>query len=382
MNAGTTIFVKKYLPGFKSGGPVRSVSNICEVLKGKSEFRVVCEDRDSGDRTSYPSISVNDWNTIDSASILYIDPSFWNHIKVIFSKRSTISSDTAYFNSFFNFKFTFFPLFCALLGIINFQRILISPRGELMEGAISSKSHKKKIMYLKVFKFFFRSLPIQYHATSKEEVNSIITNLGCELDSIVTIPNLPSMSIVDFVSDRTSDRSVKKLKLVYISRISPKKNLKYFLDNIVTSMDLIDKFDIYGFIDDSEYFEKLNIAKFNGKVNYKGVIDNKLVPNLLQNYDLFVLPTRGENFGHAICESLLCETPVIVSKFTPFYDVDIANAGYILDLDQPNSVSEIIETAYQDIIINKRDLYKNTKKYVINKLKISKTISDYTSLFK
>lgn len=382
MNSGTTIFVKKYLPGFKSGGPVRSVSNICEVLKGKSELRVVCEDRDSGDSESYPSINVNDWNDLDVTKVLYIEPSLWSHIKVLLSKRKSISSETVYFNSFFNFKFTFLPLLFASLGFLKFKRILISPRGELMEGAISSKSSCKKRIYLAIFKLLFRSLPIQYHSTSEEERNSILDNLECKSDNIVTIPNLPAMSLIEFSSDRSNDSKIDKLRLVYISRISPKKNLKFFLDNAVSKIDLIEGFDIYGFIDDHDYFESLNIEQFDGKVNYKGVIDNKFVPKLLQSYDLFVLPTKGENFGHAICESLLCGTPVVISKFNPFYDVNINNAGYVLDLDEPSNVADVIDNAYQDIIVNKKDIYKNTKEYVINKLNISRTISDYVSLFK
>jgi glycosyltransferase involved in cell wall biosynthesis len=39
---------------------------------------------------------------------------------------------------------------------------------------------------------------------------------------------------------------------------------------------------------------------------------------ILHKYDLFILPTLNENFGHSIVESLSVGTPVLISDNTPW----------------------------------------------------------------
>ena len=38
---------------------------------------------------------------------------------------------------------------------------------------------------------------------------------------------------------------------------------------------------------------------------------------MFQEYDLLFLPTKGENFGHVILESMSAGTPVLISDTTP-----------------------------------------------------------------
>jgi glycosyltransferase involved in cell wall biosynthesis len=42
------------------------------------------------------------------------------------------------------------------------------------------------------------------------------------------------------------------------------------------------------------------------------------VPGTFAQYDLFAFPSRGENFGHVVLESLSVGTPVLVSDRTPW----------------------------------------------------------------
>jgi hypothetical protein len=47
------IFSDYYLPGFKAGGPIRSISNLCDSLKDEYEVYVVTRDRDLGSNEVY-----------------------------------------------------------------------------------------------------------------------------------------------------------------------------------------------------------------------------------------------------------------------------------------------------------------------------------------
>ena len=42
------------------------------------------------------------------------------------------------------------------------------------------------------------------------------------------------------------------------------------------------------------------------------------------NNDFLILPTKGENFGHVIAESLSASLPVIISQNTPWRNLQLA----------------------------------------------------------
>jgi hypothetical protein len=59
-----------------------------------------------------------------------------------------------------------------------------------------------------------------------------------------------------------------------------------------------------------------------------GPINPVEVQNTLQQYHAFVLPSKGENFGHAIYEALSVGRPVIISEFTPWSGLKAKAAGW------------------------------------------------------
>src|SRR5690554_395820 len=93
-------FVAYYLPGSKSGGPVRSISNMVERLSDKFDFYIVTSDRDSFDVKPYDNIIVNGWNKVGKAQVFYMSPEkrTLNYIK---SLVKNTEHDLIYLNSFF-----------------------------------------------------------------------------------------------------------------------------------------------------------------------------------------------------------------------------------------------------------------------------------------
>ena len=55
------------------------------------------------------------------------------------------------------------------------------------------------------------------------------------------------------------------------------------------------------------------------------------------------MPTRGENFGHIILQSLSVGCPVIISDQTPWKDLETQNVGWDLSLQQPESFANLID---------------------------------------
>ena len=60
----------------------------------------------------------------------------------------------------------------------------------------------------------------------------------------------------------------------------------------------------------------MNELPLNVKIKFKGTLPSEKVKNTFKKYDLFVFPTKGENFGHVIIESLSTGTCVLTSDKT------------------------------------------------------------------
>ena len=69
------LLVGNYLPGFKSGGALRSTVNMVNRLGKEYEFNILNSDRDIGDNNPYTNIKTNEWNKSGNASVYYLSPS-------------------------------------------------------------------------------------------------------------------------------------------------------------------------------------------------------------------------------------------------------------------------------------------------------------------
>lgn len=81
-------------------------------------------------------------------------------------------------------------------------------------------------------------------------------------------------------------------------------------------------------------------------VEFVGTKAEPEIRDLLIESDAFVLPTKGENFGHAVFEAMSVGTPVIVSDQTIWRGLREQNAGWDLSI----STMEPFRQALSDLI--------------------------------
>jgi glycosyltransferase involved in cell wall biosynthesis len=135
------------------------------------------------------------------------------------------------------------------------------------------------------------------------------------------------------------------LSVVFISRISPKKNLLLALEGLALCNARVD-FSIYGPIEDEAYWSRCRKAidrlPRSVQVSYRGTLDPEQVRATFAEHDLFIFPTMGENFGHVIAESLSASCAVLCSDQTPWTPVLAAGGGVALHAPTATSVAEIV----------------------------------------
>jgi len=326
------------MPGYKAGGPIRSVANIVNSLSKYFEFHIITSDRDLGDEKSYENIKLNNTIKRTNYTITYLTPENQNS-KTYKRFIKEIRPDKIYFNSLFSLKFTLIPIFVAK-KIMSAKSIILAPRGMLGKGALGLKSTKKSI-FLKTSKLFKLFSNISWHATTHDEADDIKSNF-----------KKANIKIAENISAKPRDylkkEKLSETRFVFISRISKKKNILFAIklfNKIKTENKVF--FDIFGPVEDNEYMKICQeaIAKLpnNISIKYKGKLFHNEVEETLKKYHFFLFPTLHENYGHAIFEALSASCPVILSKNTPWQNLEEKNIGWDISLNDKDKFHEVIQ---------------------------------------
>src|SRR5690606_31477658 len=323
------IFTEYYYPGYKAGGPIQSVYNIANSMASSFEVRVVCRDRDSGDLTSYPNVELNAWNDLGDHLVYYTGAGKASK-KAIEALLRDINPDGVYLNSFFsNFSSLIFRI---LLSNIYTFSVLIAPRGEVYEAALSIKK-VKEVIYRNLFKvLLLRKMNIYWQATSLEEFNRITYVMGENAKKYL----LQGIGRAKQLPIRNIGKKQGEIKNVTVSRIHRIKNLDFFLD-VLKKSNVFSKItrDIFGLVENRDYqTELMKKAESIPNLSFtiKGEIPNEQIHEELPNYHLFVLPTLGENFGHAIYDAIIAGLPVLISDKTPWLGLSKIGVGFDISL--------------------------------------------------
>lgn len=343
-NPKILLFTDWYAPGFKGGGPIRSAVNFAGEMCRDYDIYICTTDRDLGDTEPYADIEADKWTRRETIYIFYASPQWlgWRNIKNLIR---TVAPDFIYLNSMYSRFFTIYPLLLHRVSKISSQ-IILAPRGMLQEGAMQYKTRKKKL-FLEILQNLHVLKNASGHATDEQEKRDISTHLP-DISNVKVIPNFSS-------SPHAYKMALKKageINLVFISRISSKKNLTFLLAVLgrITG-SIIMNLTIRGSIEDESYWEEcktlINKLPGNIRVYYDGPVENEKVSSIIQQHHLFVLPTFGENFGHAIFEALAAGRPVLISDQTPWRHLERQHAGWDLPLEDFGAFINVIESVAQ-----------------------------------
>lgn len=360
MKKNIAIFCDYFLPGFRSGGLVRSVAAVIEALKNEASITIITRNHDLGVKTPYKNITSDAITEVEGCRVLYLSDK--KKLSGIFDILKKESPDVIYFNSFFSPFFTLFPLFLIKYIIKSKSKIIIAPRGEFGSGSLKIKSVKKKLFL--AFKKCIMPKSSFLHATSAEEKIDIqkIFDDQAKIILLNDIAIHPKGRVI--IREKQKD----SIKIVFISRIAPIKNLDYAL-KIASNIAGLAQFDIFGPIEDSSHWqnckEQIACMPKNIAVAYCGELNHSDVISKLCEYDLFLLPTQNENYGHAIVEALSIGCPVMISSNTPWQHLSEYQAGWDFELSDPALFSDKIN----ELIPLDNSTYKTYQEGALNYFK-------------
>jgi len=262
----------------------------------------------------------------------------------------------------------------------NNKPYIITIRGMLEPWSLKQSCIKKKIA-LKLYQFKDLKKATCLHATADMEVNTIRA-LGLK-NPIAMIPN--GINIDQFPKEMPL-KSIKKKKILFLSRIHPKKGIENLIEawlNVEVDIKKKWRLDIVG-NGDKEYIEKLKKIIKKEKLQEEifilpPVFGLKKV-SLYREASLFVLPTFSENFGVVIAEALASYTPVITTKGAPWEDLEGYDCGWWIDI----GVKPLIDCLQLAMSCKKEEILikgKNGRKLIEEKYSIRSVAEKMLQLY-
>lgn len=376
------IFSEYYLPGYKSGGGMRTIVNIVTNLGDKYDFFIVTKNHDGkSDKTPYKEIKIDKWNEVENSQVFYLDKNNTNFSKILEIFKE-VDPDILYSNSYFSI-FDIHLLVLKRLGRLNQIPYIISPCGELSKNSFKMGTFKKNI-FVKVAEFLGLHKNIIWKVSTEVEKKEFEQIMGSE-EKLVIARDLIAKTYTDFPeSNDKPAKSNSSAKFVFLSRFNRKKNFKFLLENLLSVKGNVEV-DVFGPIDDVGYWnECLEVIKKlpeNIIVETKKPVPHEQVIETLRNYHFFVLPTRHENFGHIFLEAFSAGCPIVISDRTPWGNLEEQNIGWDIPLEDNKKWKNVLQKCVEMDQKEYSIWSNNTREFLENWVKTNNLEIETTNLF-
>jgi glycosyltransferase involved in cell wall biosynthesis len=314
-----------FLPGFRAGGPVRTLSNLAQLLAGRVEFAFITRDHDAFQAEPYPGIETDRWTGHAGFPVWYASRAGMRS-RALRAAVCAHEHDVLYLNSLWS-EFSRKLLVLRRRGRLPARPVVLAPRGELFPGALRVRTGRK-LAWLAFARASGLLRGVLWEAPTEEEAALIRRHVGADARVAVAPNPAATGSGHDFPRP---PKQPGELRALYLSRVSESKNLLEALHALAGVPGRV-TFDIYGTIEREEYWQRcrraMDALPANVRAAYRGPVSPDRVEETLAGYHLFFVPTRGENFGHAIVEALTAGCPVLIGDQTPWRQLSRACAGW------------------------------------------------------
>ena len=339
MRAKIFIISEWYVPAVKAGGSVTALSKLIDALGDRFEFYLLTGDRDLGDRLPFQDVPTNRWLEFGKTRVLYAtDPSARQIRKCL----NTIRPDLIYLNSCFSIL-TRRTLLLKRFGLIPLFPIVVAPRGEFSVGAMNLKRLRKEL-YLRLANRISFFNGIVWHASSGSEqadITRVVSRFKLQKTVTSLANELPDITWLEAKHSPTlRNKCTGSAKILFLSRISRKKNLEFALDALQGISGNV-TLDLYGPIEDLAYWKlcqrRIRALPENVTVRYCGSLKPTDVAKVSEKYQFLILPTLGENFCYVVPETMAAGCVPLVSDRTPWQNLESHGAGWVLPLENPQA---------------------------------------------
>lgn len=314
------VLVPLYTPARNGGGPIRTLQALVSAVPGPFEVYVLTGDRDLGTKDRLP-VERDSWQMLETSKVYYASASHPIGLMNGFRALRATGPEVLYLNGFFDPRFSIVPQLLWRLGFWRNAVRLLAPRGEFGSGALRRRSMKKRA-YMGLYRLLRLHSGVYWHASSEMEAQTIRDQWGAGAAILIRENEtlLPESADPPSAVGR-GGQTVSSLRAVFLGRIVEHKGLHLALEALLSTREAID-LDVYGPAEDAAYLRRCKALAArtppNVSVRFLGPVEPDATRQTLAGYEVMLMPTAGENFGHVIAESLSVSCPVVCGPATPW----------------------------------------------------------------
>lgn len=269
---------------------------------------------------------------------------------------------------------------------LNIPRVC-SPCGMLAPWALRHKAWKKKLAWW------------LYQRRDLSRSNVLVATAGPEMQDIhrnfpgkpiALVPNgvelratTESRTLKPELRDQGSVARSQGRRVVFLGRLHPVKGL----NNLVEAWNRVQPVGWQCILagpneagHQAELEKLIRRYHLQNSFQFPGMMANGAKRDLLEQADVFVLPSFTENFGVAAAEALACGLPVIATKGTPWQEIVEHKCGWWVDMGV-EPLAEALKQAFSMTEEQRRDMGRRGRRLIAEKYSWPKIAADMKAVY-
>ena len=272
-----------------------------------------------------------------------------------------------------------------LIAKILFRKKLIIRAGfEWFRNYLSEEKIQRKRSYSKylinyIYIFITELLAYKFAdkiiITNKENINYIIKTFKLKKvsEKITYLPNF-----IDVDQFKPLNIRKKENRILFVGRLTVIKNLV----NLINAFKYLDNFtlDIIG-SGPYENFSKKKVNELNINTNFLGIFPNNKLPEMYNQYQIFILPSLFEVNPKALLEAMSCGIACIGTNVRGIRDIiKHKENGYLCGLSS-KSISDAVKILYDNKELREK-IGNNAREYVLNNCSLKSIVEEELRIYK
>jgi glycosyltransferase involved in cell wall biosynthesis len=243
----------------------------------------------------------------------------------------------------------------AVIAKIMFKKSLILRGG--YEIYLNTLRTKKNLLH----KFFIYSISLlsykiseRIHVATNDDKKFVVKNFNINPEKVFIYPNW-----IDVDKFKKNETIKKNNKLLFVGRLNSQKNIDLLIKALVgtdITLDIVGSGELKG--------ELIRLAKtLKVNVNFLGNISNSKMPEIYNQYRIYVLCSNYEGNPKTLLEAMACGCSVIGTAVPGIKQVILNNQTGLLVEEDVESLKSTIKLLLADKALQK-ELSKNASLYI------------------
>lgn len=347
--------VPTYFPAVRYGGPIRSVHALCASLVRRGHRVVVYTTNIDGERDS--DVPLGKPVDLDGVEVHYFPVPALRRLCWSPALGRKLRSNVADFDLVHLHSVFLWPTYAAARAARRAAvPYFMAPRGMLVGDVIRAKSRFVKMAWIELIERKSLAAAAGLHVTAEIEAAEIRA-LRLKFSDAFCVPNgvrwperYPALA-------EGPARGIRKPYALFLSRVNRKKGL----DRLIPAWRLAPRelmLVIAGNDDEGIRPELELLAAHEGvshRITFVGPVSDEHKWSLYENAEMFILPSRSENFGNVVAEAMAMACPVIITPevgIAPL--VSQVGAGVVTPATDPTVLAQVISDLHRNDVQRRR----------------------------